>query len=199
MSSWNALWDTVSPLNASVCVCVSVRLQLLCLVRLFLNPMDCSLPKPSVHGIFWPKTGVGCHCFLQGIFLTQGWNLYLPCLLHCRLILYRWTTGELTLRLRMFKDSNLCSINYRSEWNCNLPSISHCWRSFSSTISYFLSLLQAVTLLACSLHASPCVSAVLLYIVLFKVLYCKIKNVFACCLHIICVESIINLLQYSTM
>ena len=38
--------------------------------------------------------------------------------------------------------------------------------------------------------------------VIFKVLYYKIKNVFlflcACFLRIICVESIINLLQYST-
>ena len=123
MSSWNTLWDTVSPLHASVCVCVRVCVQLLCLVWLFFNPVDYSLPKSSVHGIFWPKTGVGCHFFLQGIFLTQGWNLCLPCLLHCRWILYRWTIGELTLRLRMFKEleSNLRSINNRSEWNCNLP------------------------------------------------------------------------------
>ena len=37
--------------------------------------------------------------------------------------------------------------------------------------------------------------------VLFKVLYCKIKNIlfFVCCLCIICVKSIINLLQYSTI
>ena len=39
--------------------------------------------------------------------------------------------------------------------------------------------------------------------VLFKVLYCKIKNVFfifcVCFLCIICVKSIINLLQYSTV
>ena len=39
--------------------------------------------------------------------------------------------------------------------------------------------------------------------VLFKVLYCKIKNVFfflfICFLCIICVKSIINLLQYSTI
>ena len=32
------------------------------------------------------KTGVGCHFFLQGIFLTQGLNLGL---LRCRWILYR--------------------------------------------------------------------------------------------------------------
>ena len=28
------------------------------------------------------NTGVGCHAFLQGIFSTQGSNLYLLCLLH---------------------------------------------------------------------------------------------------------------------
>ena len=29
-----------------------------------------------------------------GIFLTRGSNLHLPCLLHCRLILYQWATGK---------------------------------------------------------------------------------------------------------
>ena len=43
------------------------------------DPMDCSLPGSSVHGDFPGKnTRVGCHCFLQGIFLTQGLNLGLP-------------------------------------------------------------------------------------------------------------------------
>ena len=105
------------------------------------DPMDCSLPGSSVHGIFqarvlewgaiakWSQivwqflknlkqnyhmcvlscsvvsnslqlhglyparllcpwdfpgknTGVGCHSLLQGIFLTQGLNLHLLCLLH---------------------------------------------------------------------------------------------------------------------
>ena len=32
------------------------------------------------------NTGVGCHCLLQGIFLTQGSNLRLP---NCRQILYQ--------------------------------------------------------------------------------------------------------------
>ena len=45
------------------------------------NPMDCSLPGSSIHGIFSGKsTGVGCHWLLQGIFLTQGSNPGLP---HC--------------------------------------------------------------------------------------------------------------------
>ena len=51
----------------SVCVCVCVHAQscpTLC------NPMDCSLPCTSVHGIFCKNIGVGCHFLLQGIFLT---------------------------------------------------------------------------------------------------------------------------------
>ena len=59
------------------------------------------------------------------------------------------------------------------EWNCSLPSVSWCWRSFSSTISHLLSVLQAVTSLACSLDASPCMPVV----VLFKILNYKFKNV----------------------
>ena len=37
------------------------------------------------------NTGVGCHLFLQRIFLTQGWNLGL---LHCKWILYLLTIRE---------------------------------------------------------------------------------------------------------
>ena len=40
------------------------------------NPMYCSLPGSSVHGISPGKNaGVGCHFLLQGIFPTQGSNL----------------------------------------------------------------------------------------------------------------------------
>ena len=50
------------------------------------NPMNCSLPRFSIHGIFpGNNTGVGCHFLLQGIFLTQGLN---PGLLYCRQTLY---------------------------------------------------------------------------------------------------------------
>ena len=46
------------------------------------NPVDCSPPGSSVHGDSLGKnTGVGCHAFLQGIFLTQGLNQCLLCLL----------------------------------------------------------------------------------------------------------------------
>ena len=57
----------------------------------FCDLMHCSPPGSSVHGDFPGKnTGVGCHALLQGIFLTQGWNLHLLCLLH-------WKAGSLPL------------------------------------------------------------------------------------------------------
>ena len=48
------------------------------------DSMDCSLPDSSIHGMDLPgkNTGVGCHFLLQGIFLTQGSNPHLLCLLH---------------------------------------------------------------------------------------------------------------------
>ena len=45
----------------------------------------------------WKNTGVGCHALLQGIFPTQGSNLSLLYLLHCRQILYCWVTGKIQL------------------------------------------------------------------------------------------------------
>ena len=49
------------------------------------DPMDCSPPGSSVHGDSLGKnTEVGCHARLQGIFLTQGSNPSLLCLLHCQ-------------------------------------------------------------------------------------------------------------------
>ena len=55
------------------------------------NPVNCTPPGSSVHGIFSGKnTGVGYHFLLQGIFLTQGLN---PCLLH----LLHWQVDSLLL------------------------------------------------------------------------------------------------------
>ena len=65
------------------------------------GPLDCSLLGSSVHEIFQARnTGVGCHFLLQAIFLTQGLNLCLLCLLHCRQILYplvHWGSHTLLL------------------------------------------------------------------------------------------------------
>ena len=44
------------------------------------DPMECSLPGSSVHGIFQQSPP------FAGIFLTQGWNAGLP---HCRRILFQ--------------------------------------------------------------------------------------------------------------
>ena len=49
--------------------------------------MDCCPPDSSVHGDSPGKNiGMGCHAFLQGIFLTQGSNPDLP---RCKRILYQ--------------------------------------------------------------------------------------------------------------
>ena len=46
------------------------------------DPLDCSPPGFSVHGILQARIlEWGYHLLLQGIFLTQGWNPGLP---HCR-------------------------------------------------------------------------------------------------------------------
>ena len=67
----------------SSCVCVCVVTQS-CLA--LCNPLDYSLPGKN--------TGVGCHAVLKGIFLTQGLNPHLLCLLHCRQILYPLSQRE---------------------------------------------------------------------------------------------------------
>ena len=54
------------------------------------NPMDCSPPGSSVHGILYARIPVGCYALLQGIFPTQGSN---PCLLR----LLNWQSGSLSL------------------------------------------------------------------------------------------------------
>ena len=54
------------------------------------DPMDCSSPGSRVHRILQADTGVGCHFLFQGIFLTQGSNPCLLCLLH-------WQAGSLPL------------------------------------------------------------------------------------------------------
>ena len=59
------------------------------------DPMDCSPPGSSVHGIFQARIPEsGCHFLLQGIFLTQRSKPCLPHLLRCRQIVYCWVTGE---------------------------------------------------------------------------------------------------------
>ena len=63
--------------NVCVCVClVALSWPTLC------DPVDCSLPGPCPWNFPGKNTGVGCHFLPQGIFLTQGSNSHLLCLLH---------------------------------------------------------------------------------------------------------------------
>ena len=52
------------------------------------DPVECSPPGSSPHGIFQAITRVSFHALLQGITPTQGLNLWLLRLLRCRQILY---------------------------------------------------------------------------------------------------------------
>ena len=70
----------VSRVSGQVQVLVAQSCTRLC------DPMDCSLPGSSVHGILQARIleWVASHSFSRGIFPTQGLNLGL---LHCRHIL----------------------------------------------------------------------------------------------------------------
>ena len=57
------------------CVCAQ-------LCTTFCDTMDCSPPGSAVCGILQARILEYCHFLLQGIFLTQGLNPYLLCLLH---------------------------------------------------------------------------------------------------------------------
>ena len=67
------------------------------------DPMDCSPPGSSVHGILqarileWVAMPSS-----RGVFPTQGLSSCLLCLLHCRQIIYHWATRE-----------DLCILHYK--------------------------------------------------------------------------------------
>ena len=70
----------------------------MCSVMSLCDPIDCSPPGFSVHGIFQARrVEWGNHFLLQRIFPTQGSNWCLPCLLHCRWIIYHYDTWKALL------------------------------------------------------------------------------------------------------
>ena len=108
-----------------------------------------------------------------------------------------------TCKLRTFKEASgcrvpprtrSCSTHVRREWGCGSPSISRCWRSTSTTISISSPSSSPPSCLFTP-YQPPNASC---SIVLFKVLYGKMFY-FSCLLCIMCVRSIVNLWQYSTM
>ena len=73
---------TGKPISPSCMLCHSVMSDSLQLHGLQPTRLLCPQDSPG------KKTGAGCHALLQRIFPTQGSNLWLLCLLHCRHILY---------------------------------------------------------------------------------------------------------------
>ena len=77
---------------------LTVVVSSLSCVRLFCDTVDGSPPGSCVHGTLQAR--VGCPFLLREIFPTQGLNLHLLHLLHCRQILYLVTmTLDLTVTL----------------------------------------------------------------------------------------------------
>ena len=82
ISIWQ-LWESLCNLIISWSLSTNLDVQFSpSVVSDSCDPMDCSPPGSSVHGISPGKnTGVGSHFLLQGMFPTQGSN---PHLLHCQ-------------------------------------------------------------------------------------------------------------------
>ena len=74
----------------SVCACALSRFSRIRLFETLWTPARLLCPWDSPG----KNTGVGCHALLQGIFLTQGSNQCLLCLLHCRQSRYCWAARE---------------------------------------------------------------------------------------------------------
>ena len=90
------------------------------------DPVDCSPPGSSVHGILQARTlEWGSLSLLQRIFPTQGLNPGLP---HCRWILYHLSHLGLTSVWRVA----LLTYNY----SCIIHGIIMCVRIFSCITSY---------------------------------------------------------------
>ena len=148
------------------------------------TPWKCLLTKTPISSVLlnlWVKSLPASHSTHQ-LHLTQ-WIMPSPLmngvLLASRIPYFLlWSNVKAvslsdkspTFKLWNLKDANVCSIKIRRDWCCILPSVSSCWWSFSSAISHLRSLSQVVTLLACSLHASPWIPAVMLS-------YCILKGI----------------------
>ena len=82
----------VDSLSRSIPAAVAGPLRAKCLLRCFshvhLFMALWTVPRQAPRPWNFPgrNTGVGCHFLLEGIFLTQGSNLHLLCLLYCRQI-----------------------------------------------------------------------------------------------------------------
>ena len=133
---------------------IFVVVQMLSRIYLFCDPMECSLPDFSGHGISQEVnchfllqgifTGVNCHFLLQGIFLTQELNLRL---LHCRQILYCSATREVQqvlLHKTKSYNTHLFLRNTFGLWYSILSKIFY----IIAAIAYCLEMFMGIKLLA---------------------------------------------------
>ena len=118
-------------------LCVHAKSPQLCLT--LCNPMDCSLPGSSVHGLVQARiTRVGCHFLLPEIFLTQRLN---PHLLHWQLgfffltISTTWEAQEGVLR-----DNKTTRWKELRSWNHVVEKTAH--RPGTSALDYYQSMKQ---------------------------------------------------------
>ena len=94
---WMNNFYNLSLLRPFIYVCLVTQLCLtLC------DPVDYSSPRSSVHGDSpGNNTGVGCHGFLQGIFPTQGSNIYILAFIKS-FILFRWVEFFSVMLLELY-------------------------------------------------------------------------------------------------
>ena len=89
-------------------------------VWLFATPWTVAHQDPLSMEFSWLEYWSGCHFLLQGIFLTQGSNLPLLCLLHWPVILYHCATWEVTainpVCKAIFIMPAFCLGNHNSFW-----------------------------------------------------------------------------------
>ena len=118
---------TYTCICAPVCVCMCAKSLQLCLT--LCDPMDCSLPGSSVHGILQASTGGGCPFLLQGMFLTQGSNPHLLCLQH-------WQVNSLPLvpSGKLHACTRVCKTNRRATNAVISTLLSTSWVCFISVL-----------------------------------------------------------------
>ena len=85
----------------------TVPLLVSCCVWLFETPWTIAWQALLSMGFFWQEYWSRLPFLPQGIFLTQGSNLRLWCILHCRWILYHCTTWETLCLWRRYLISNM--------------------------------------------------------------------------------------------
>ena len=118
---------------------------------------------------FWitePEGHEGCHSHSE-------WNPVLPC--------HPWRGEEERRKKELVNRYQRITVKSQNlwhqhpfEWNCSFSSVSSCWWPFSSAASHLLSVLQSVTLLACSLSTRRAVCW-LLCLRLYFSRYCTVR------------------------